>query len=597
MSNKYAHRMLRQRSSTITRHVARYLRENQLLAVPFDKGNGVCVMRVSEYLERLRAVLGGNQFKVAVGRASDLYLNEEIVFNKKLAALIKKNKISSEIARGLRPTGTTPPRLYGLAKVHKVGTPLRPIVSMCGSVYHPLAKQLNVWLKRIPESRIQSSSSEIAQALSGLTLEEGDCIYSLDVVSLYTRVPLVKTVDLAVQLAFESDCPPPVDRETFRTLLLMCTQNVLFLSHDGFVRQTDGVAMGSPLGPSLANIYMSQFDGRLGAETKLYRRYMDDCLLIGGSPTVKLAMGNKLDPTNLEFTVEHESVGHIGSSGFSSLPFLDILIRHEPQTISSAWFRKVTDTGLLLSADSLAPRSFKRGMVLGGFHRIFNVSSSEDLFLEGVERYSETLRSNGYLQSEIDLWFRDFLESKRPPTGQDSEGDDRSESDDVISIKVQYRGRETDKFIRALRKCVPRGLNVRFVQFTRKLSSSLPSLKPRLGPQYVSGVIYKISCAACLAAYVGCTKRHLFTRVSEHQKPKSNVAGHFADCGARLNLYQSVKVLCRSNNPVRLFTLEALYIRWLNPLINVQVGAGATRGLKVLNPIRPKIHERSLHPL
>ena len=130
-----------------------------------------------------------------------------------------------------------------------------------------------------------------------------------------------------------------------------------------------------------------------------------------------------------------------------------------------------------------------------------------------------------------------------------------------------------------------------------RLGEVIPSLIPRLGPQYVSGVIYKIRCAACSAAYVGCTKRHLFTRFNEHQNPKANVAGHFANCGAMMNLYTSVSVLCRTNNPNQLFTLEALYIRWLNPLINVQVGVGASRGLKVLNPIRPKIQERLLHPL
>ena len=32
------------------------------------------------------------------------------------------------------PTGCTPPKFYGLPKIHKTGTPIRPIVSSKGSV-------------------------------------------------------------------------------------------------------------------------------------------------------------------------------------------------------------------------------------------------------------------------------------------------------------------------------------------------------------------------------------------------------------------------------------------------------------------------------
>ena len=42
--------------------------------------------------------------------------------------------------------------------------------------------------------------------------------------------------------------------------------------------QTDGVAMGSPPAPHLANGWMSQFDAHIKGESKLYFRYMDDIL-------------------------------------------------------------------------------------------------------------------------------------------------------------------------------------------------------------------------------------------------------------------------------------------------------------------------------
>ena len=171
--------------------------------------------------------------------------------------------------------------------------------------------------------------------------------------------------------------------------------------------------LGSPLGPALPNIFMSQFDGRLSEGTKLYRRYVDDCLIVDGAPTSKLEVANKLNPANLSFTLELESkdesdsVGDPGNMRFS-LPFLDILATRDAHAISTGWYRKPTDTGLVLSAMALAPRSFKRGMVLGTFHRIYNASSTWNLFHEGVNRFRETLRANGYSDADVDKWLTEF---------------------------------------------------------------------------------------------------------------------------------------------------------------------------------------------
>ena len=47
----------------------------------------------------------------------------------------------------LYPTGVTTPKYYGLPKVHKEDTPLRPIVSSIGSVTYETAKELSRILK------------------------------------------------------------------------------------------------------------------------------------------------------------------------------------------------------------------------------------------------------------------------------------------------------------------------------------------------------------------------------------------------------------------------------------------------------------------
>ena len=54
----------------------------------------------------------------------------------------KKDEISENLYPRMRSTGGQTPRLYGVAKVHKGNTPLRPVLSLPGSSYYNLKKVL-----------------------------------------------------------------------------------------------------------------------------------------------------------------------------------------------------------------------------------------------------------------------------------------------------------------------------------------------------------------------------------------------------------------------------------------------------------------------
>ena len=57
-----------------------------------------------------------------------------------LKSLYQENKIDGDLLERLRPRGSQPARLYGLAKVHKADIPMRPVLSMPGSAYHKVAE-------------------------------------------------------------------------------------------------------------------------------------------------------------------------------------------------------------------------------------------------------------------------------------------------------------------------------------------------------------------------------------------------------------------------------------------------------------------------
>ena len=100
------------------------------------------------------------------------------------------------------PTGCVPPKFYGLPKIHKPDTPLRPIVSSCGSVTYGGAKELAKILKplvgKFPH-HITSTQDFVEQAKQ-IKLEPGECLSSYDLSALFTLVPIDPALNIIKDL-------------------------------------------------------------------------------------------------------------------------------------------------------------------------------------------------------------------------------------------------------------------------------------------------------------------------------------------------------------------------------------------------------------
>ena len=111
----------------------KYLKDNGLLAVPFDMGVGFCVKKQETYEKKLKDLLQAEQFSERKNLTDSVIMKIEKHINKELLAMKKKDEISEALYTRLRSTGAHPTRLYGLAKVHKQGTLLRHVFSLPGS--------------------------------------------------------------------------------------------------------------------------------------------------------------------------------------------------------------------------------------------------------------------------------------------------------------------------------------------------------------------------------------------------------------------------------------------------------------------------------
>ena len=104
---------------------------------------------------------------------------------------------------------------------------------------------------------------------------------SFDVVSLFTSVPLDFTIDLILKKVYDERLiTTKLEREELKKLLELCTKEMHFQFNGKLYIQIDGVAMGSPLGPVLANIFMVELERSLvpmmQEEIALWFRHVDD---------------------------------------------------------------------------------------------------------------------------------------------------------------------------------------------------------------------------------------------------------------------------------------------------------------------------------
>ena len=139
------------------------------------------VMDRQDYINKANQLLNQNTYKVISKDPTNTIKNKLINILKNIKT---KSGLGTNTYKSMYPTGCVPPKFYGLPKIHKPATPLRPIVSSCGSVTYGVAKELAKILKSLvgkSPHHINSTQDFVEQARQ-FKLEPGECLSSYDVV-------------------------------------------------------------------------------------------------------------------------------------------------------------------------------------------------------------------------------------------------------------------------------------------------------------------------------------------------------------------------------------------------------------------------------
>ena len=201
------------------------------------------------------------------------------------------------------------------------------------------------------------NTQNFIQQLQGKRLEPGEVITSFHVKDLFTSVPVAPSFQIVKQRLQQDPTLPQRNNMSIpqiTTLLEFYLTNTYFLFQGKYYEQVRGAAMGCPISPLIANLFMEEFEVKALSTCphppSLWLRFVDDTFVINKAEHSKALLQHINKDPHIQFTVEPTQQG--------SLPFLDTLGTIEPNnTFSTTVYRKPTHTLIIISIGTATVRS------------------------------------------------------------------------------------------------------------------------------------------------------------------------------------------------------------------------------------------------
>ena len=590
LANNYFHSYKPTTTQLKKHRIMEKLRKNKdIVILKPDKGNAVVILDRQVYVDRMHELISDRSKFVELDE--DPTMTREGSIQRHLRKLKKsglfghsKEEIDPKY-RKVYPNGSRPARLYGLPKMHKFtgnnvrDIPFRPILSALGTTSYNTAKYLDEILQPlIPDRYSCKDTFAFLEDIKSVSPEiVNKYMVSFDVTSLFTNIPLDETLDLAVNLIMTNRPDLKCSKRDLKTLFLHATSKTHFLFNGKYYDQIDGVAMGSPLGPTLANLFMGHHErhwleefAQINGNILFYRRYVDDIFAVFESESDAmnfLEFLNKQHPC-IKFTCE--------PNVDSQLPFLDIHISNANK-ISTTLFRKKTYTGLLTNFFSYTAENYKIGLIKNLLFRAYAINNSWNGFHTEIMRIKKILQQNSFPIHVIDRTIKTFLNKvcKPPVVSNDTDSNGAKVN---RYFKLPFRGKHSGlvrkKLLELSDKYCKESL-IKIVFTSLKLGSYL-SPKDPIPVEHRSHVVYKYTCPGCNARYIGETTRHIKVRSHEHFYKEQEPSAIYLHLRENINCYnkrdfQAFNIIDHGSSWFNLRLKESFHIGWDNPQLNKQV--------------------------
>jgi len=553
----------------------RFCRENQnIIFTRADKGNVTVAMNKEFYIHKIEEILNDEHTYTVVTRNPIKSIENNL--NNILKHWLQKNYITKQQFYKLRSSDSLLPKAYGLPKIHKNGTPFRLIVSSLNTALYSFGSFLQDIISASLEKTTQciANSFELYNSLSGMNVGESDILISLDVVSLFTNVPLELAIEGISKRWTNIQQKTRIPKNDFISAVNFVLTSTFFTFNSKIYKQTYGTPMGSPLSPVIADVVMRDLETecltKINCQPTFYYRYVDD-----------IAMAVPLDSTDsilrtfnsyherLIFTIEFEES--------RSLSFLDLLLTLSDNIIHIDWYHKPTFSGRFLSFYSSHPLCHKIGTIYNLTDRAFLLSHAK-FHQKNLEIVIDLLLENGYPLSLIFEKINHRLKSLIYNKGNQSV----NQSITNMNSTLETNNRKIlvlpyiQKMSELVASVVDKSQYITGYRVLNNLRGCIRVHKDSNNLLSNNNVVYKISCKDCSASYVGQTKRQLKTRIREHSSNiRSSLSRHSVITDHILEFshsfdWENVQILDSEPNYFKRCVSEMLHIKEQQNGLNAQ---------------------------
>lgn len=563
--------------------ILRNLGKNKdLIICPPDKGRGIVLLNRTDYNEKMHAIVDDQTKFSTISNATPflLTLRLEDKINRFLSKLKNIGTITEELYRQLYVSGSSPGILYGLAKIHKANIPLRPILAAYKTTVYKLGKFLVPLIESFSKNEYSLQNSyDFYDSIVNNRRASGFLV-SYDVSSLYTNVPISESISILCDKIFDNSTTEfhGFNKADFKQLLELTLNNSYFFFDNILYKQLDGLAMGNPIAPCIANIFLCHLEEKIfrdcptACTPNFYRRYLDDTFVTFDNENQAhefLNYINNLHP-NIQFTME---VQHN-----NSLSFLDLQVTTNNSQISTSIYRKPTFTGLCLSFFSCCPLKFKINSIRTLIHRGYHLSSSYINFQKEIEFLQNFFSENGYPVKLVERQIHKFLDNiftkNQPVTTVPKQ---------KIYVPLPYIGPQSCTFEKDLKNILNRSYPQCDFHFSFTNTFTIGSLfkfKDNLPADLCSLIIYKYQCESCQDFYIGSTKMQSKVRFCQHlgisprtnrhvTSPLHSTPRIHCENNSHPFKYSNFSIIDKASSEQNLRILESLYIYKESPTLNL----------------------------
>ena len=320
------------------RKVKDLMSDERIIIRKADKSNSFVVTNKESYIKKMQAIVSDQSKFERIAHNPTTKIKREI--NKYITSL---NAVTDGVKFKKLIGHYEPAYLYGNPKIHKklCNPPMRPIISQIGTATYEMAQQINNIIgPYMPKKYMVDSTHEFLRLVQCANVR--GIMGSLDVESLFTNVPIERTIEIILQNVYHSTnlaAPSSIPEKTMKELLRLCTTGTPFRAIDGeLYLQKEGVMMGSPLGPTFANYYMCHLENETAKRCPekmptIYARYVDDIFVVCESEDNILALKEEFERNSvLKFTHELENN--------NQLAFLDTLLTKHNELLATSVYKK-----------------------------------------------------------------------------------------------------------------------------------------------------------------------------------------------------------------------------------------------------------------